>query len=72
MIEEFLLVFAFSLTMVMIYRQGIKDGKKVSNGENITLFEFDEEAPELSREEKIRNNIENYNGGDEGQVDIDE
>jgi hypothetical protein len=59
-----------ALIVALAYRQGIKDGQKLNSGEEIKFFDIPEKETETTREELIRSNIENYNGSEEGQVDL--
>ena len=63
----------YAMVILFAYRAGLKDGYKVYSGEsvsdNILISEIKKDKPAPLTDEQIsRLNVENYNGGAEGQV----
>ena len=71
------IIFLIALVLMTVfsaftYRQGVKDGYSLSVGEppgEIIERKIPEKPPD--RSDIIRTNIENYNGGAEGQLDYE-
>ena len=60
------------IAFIFVYRQGIKDGQMVNNGEPLKPIIPPKAKPhEMTKEEIIRYNIENYDGTGKGQIEID-
>ena len=75
MIDSIIFIIALILMAgfsAFVYRQGINDGYSLSRGEPPKAMVERKIPPKPpDREEIIRANIENYNGGSEGQLDYD-
>lgn len=69
----YVLILILPPAFIYTYRQGIKDGQRINNGEQLKSITPKKQKPrEITKEEIIRYNIENYDGTGKGQIKIED
>lgn len=70
----FILVVVIPFIVIFAYRQGISDCQMIVKNEPVTIFKPPDKEIEVEdfKSKVIRQNIENYDGTDRGQIEIDD